>query len=267
MPKREQLLVFSLGYRAALADLIFGRTMVAAGVHFVERRIFPDLDSYLHGIIALDPTYLDVYRYADTLLNLSTIELPPENLRKARDIQELGLKQFPDNMDLWKSSGQFIAYLAPQRLPESESKKEWRAAGARILQHACDLSPSISDLPEICLHSSSLLTKNGEQAAAIQALERLIAIADDPSTRAQAMQRWQALVGKRAARKGNESLKRLSKLKNIDLPYTSRVSYQLMIPPFEPRKCQGRHLLPETQECATSFARWGELSARMRGEN
>src|SRR5690606_23273702 len=100
------------------------------------------LDAYLKGIIGLDPKYLDVYRYADTLLNLSTVEMPKENLDIAREIQERGLKEFPHDPELWLSTGQFISYLAPNRFEDEEKKKAWRLAGAKILQHACDIWPT-----------------------------------------------------------------------------------------------------------------------------
>jgi hypothetical protein len=201
IPREDQLLLLSLGYRAAMADLLFGRTMVQAGVHFSERRVFHHLDAYLKGIIALDPKYLDVYVYADTLLNLSTVVMPPENLRIARDIQERGLKEFPHEPQLWLSVGQFIAYLAPQRLPENEDKREWRLAGARIIEHACDIWSKREVLPDVCMSSATLFSKEGETAAAMRSLERLITIADDERVRARAMEKLRKLSGERAARK------------------------------------------------------------------
>lgn len=263
LPQAEQLILFSLGYRAAAADLLFGRTMVAAGVHFVEKRVFEHLDSYLLAILALDPDYRDVYRYSDALLNLSTVEMPPENLRKARDILERGLRRFPDDAELWLTAGQFMAYLAPQRLPKTEDKEEWRREGARMVQQACSLSAAAGEVSSSCLSSASQLAKHGESAAAIRGLERLIAIADDPATRDQALKRLRLLVGERAAERRRETVKRMEELRASDLPSLSRTRYQLMTPPFNAHDCIQTidERTNRRTECATSFADYGDSIA------
>jgi tetratricopeptide (TPR) repeat protein len=260
LPQAEQLVVFSLGFRAAAADLLFGRTMVAAGVHFVEKRVFQQLDSYLLGIIALDPDYRDVYRYSDALLNLSTVEMPRENLRKTRDILELGLERFPDDAELWQTAGQFLTYLAPPRLPDTEDKEEWKLAGVRMMQHACTLNAASGELSMNCLNSASRLAERGERAAAIHALERLIAIADDAATREQALKRLQVLVGERAAGRRRETLKLMEELRAVDVPSFGRTRYQLLTPPFDARACLDtpNRGIKKTAECATSFARYSE---------
>lgn len=263
IPQEDQLLLLSLGYRAAMADLLFGRTMVQAGVHFSEHRVFHHLDAYLKGIIALDPKYLDVYVYADTLLNLSTVVMPPENLRIARDIQERGLKEFPHDPQLWLSVGQFIAYLAPQRLPENEDKREWRLTGARIIEHACHIWSKHEVLPDVCMSSATLFSREGETDAAIRSLERLIAIADDERVRSRAMEKLRRLSGERAARKVEQSTRTLDGLRAQDLPSVSRLRYQLLSPPFDVAGCLGP---PAAQQatCATSFYARSELLARQR---
>lgn len=252
LPQVDQLVVFSLGYRAAAADLLFGRTMVAAGVHFSERRVFERLDAYLWGIITLDPDYLDVYRYSDALLNLSTVEMPPENLRKARDILEFGLGRFPDQAELWLTAGQFVTYLAPQRLPATEDRNEWRKAGLTMIQRACETYLSSRQVPGPCLRATSQLSEEGETAAAIRSLERFIAIADNPATKRNAIERLEALVGQRAMRRRAASLRQIEELRRSDLPAADRLRYQLLAPPIDARRCL---LKPDAgTECATSFA-------------
>lgn len=253
IPSEAQLVVFSLGYRSAAADLLFGRTMVAAGVHFAERRVFHHLDAYLRGIIALDPKYLDVYRYADTLLNLSTVEMPKENLYIAREIQERGLREFPHEPQLWISTGQFMAYLAPNRFTDEKTKREWRLAAIPILQHACDIWPSREALPDVCLSSSTLYNQAGETDAAIDSLQRLIAVSDDETLRARAAEKLRQLAGERAARKVQESLRHLEPLREGDLPAVNPLRYQLLSPPFDEESCVGESFVRDQLACATSF--------------
>lgn len=264
IPSEDQLVVFSLGYRSAMADLLFGRTMVAAGVHFAEKRVFHHLDAYLKGIIALDPKYLDVYRYADTLLNLSTVEMPKENLAIAREIQERGLKEFPHDPELWLSTGHFMAYLAPSRFTDENMKREWRLAAIPILQHACDIWPTQEALPDTCLSSATLYNQAGEIGAAISSLERLIAVTDDERLRARASEKLRGLAGERAARKVQESLRQLEPLREGDLPAVSPLRYQLLSPPFDERRCVGGKGAFGSLECATSFLDRSDILEKAR---
>ena len=254
MPNPEHLKVFSLGYRAAMADLLFGRTLVDAGTHFVERRVFLHLDAYLDAVVALEPRFRDVYYYADTLLNLSTVEMPRENLRKARNLQERGLKLFPDDPQLWMSAGMFVAYVAPQRLADNEDKDEWKAAGVAMIQHACDVWPKAEITPRVCVSSFGLLEKTGKTEAAIASMERLLAMTDDPQIRSGVLEYLARLTGERAALRREKAAQRMEERQLADLPGLSRTQYQLLVPRTDVRACVGRSLPWALDECASSYA-------------
>lgn len=254
LPNPEHLKLFSLGYRAALADLLFGRTLVAAGMHFSEKKVFEHLDGYLYAIVALEPRYRDVYYYADSLLTLSTVRMPAQNYRTARDLQERGRRLFPDDAQLWISSGQFMTYLAVQWLPEGEDPNEWKRTGAQVIQHACDIWP-YQELPSSCLGVTSVLSRLGEREATIRSLERLIAVSDDPAVRSEATRRIEGLLGEQAREQFHRSVQQTEELRARDLPLLSRAEYQLIGPPWDPTRCSGL-VDPEGEpECRTSFAR------------
>lgn len=251
LPSGEHLKLFSLGYRSALADLLFGRTLVAAGMHFSERQVFEHLDGYLEAIVALEPRYRDVYYYADSLLTLSTVRMPARNYRIARDLQERGRRLFPDDAQLWISSGQFMTYLAVQWLPPEEDPDEWRAAGVKVLQHACDIWP-YQELPASCLGVTSILSRLGEREAMIRSLERLIAVSDDRQVRAEASRRIEALLGEQAREELLRRVQEVELLRARDLPFVSRLEYQLIGPAWDPADCLGR--TEAAPACVTSFA-------------
>src|SRR5262245_10093935 len=79
----EQVVVESLGYRAALADAIFAHVRVSYGLHFQEHRRFEFVGDYLDTVTTLDPTFRDPYRYADTLLVLSPEAPRPADYERA----------------------------------------------------------------------------------------------------------------------------------------------------------------------------------------
>lgn len=265
LPEPEKLSVFTLGYKAAAADLLFGSTLVESGIHFAEHRVFEDLDKYLWAIVSLEPRFYDVYYFADSLLTLSTVEMPAENFVKARRLIEKGLELFPDEPQLWLSSGQFLAYSAPQRIPDSEDKSEWRAAGARVIHHACEIWPRDTPLPIGCVGSARYLSENGEREAEIRSLERMIAVSDDQKVRAQAMTRLAELSNSRDARKRQERLEALAAEQRADFPGLSESRYQLLTPPADPTACVGLSGVDREKSCASSFqARGRRLSLGRR---
>jgi len=247
LARPEQLDVFSLGYRAALADYLFATTLVRAGHHFKSKSNFLELPNYFDAIVHLDPYYLHVYLIADSLLTLNTVLPPPENYRRARTIIEQGLERFPADPELWLSAAQFMLYLAPPWLPAGEDPKEWKARGARLMQRACELSPE--EPPPGCISSTKTLAALGEAQAGADALQRMLALSEDPEFRAQLEQRLASLLSVTERARLEERLVQLSRRRALDLPLATRAEYQMAGPKFAAERC-----LSETDApCPTSF--------------
>src|SRR5690606_2265125 len=107
LPSPEHTRLMSLGYRSALADLVFAHVLVSYGQHFQEKRRFEFVGSYLETMMALDPRFREPYRLADTLLTLQPEPAREEDYRTARRLQERGLEEFPFDSELWLIAGQF----------------------------------------------------------------------------------------------------------------------------------------------------------------
>lgn len=249
LPSPDQLKLFSLGYDAAVADYLFATTLVRAGRSFKGKRLFEHLDQYLNAIVSLDPYFRDVYLFADSLLTLNTVRSPPENYRQARDLLERGLERFPNDAELWLSAGQFILYLAPPWMSDKEDPREWRARGASIIQHACELSAS--EPSPGCLSSLRRLGEAGETEAAIASIERMLVLADDPAFRSALEARLAELVSEARARSFGERAAALARRHMFDLPLASRAAYQILGPSFDGIRCLASS--SPGPECATSF--------------
>ena len=89
LPPSNQLVVMSLGYRSALADLIFAHVLVSSGIHFHEKRAFDLASNYLDAVIALDPKFEAPYRMADGLITLQAKAVSVDAYRQER-IAEMG---------------------------------------------------------------------------------------------------------------------------------------------------------------------------------
>lgn len=264
LPPPEQTVVLSLGYRSALADLIYGHVLVSYGLHFQEKRLFEFVGGYLDTINALDPKFGDPYRVADTLLTLQPKKPPVEHYRKAREILRRGMKELPYDQELWLTAGQFMAYLAPPHLPTVEEKEDFRLEGARRMARACELIGSNKNAPYHCLTAANIFSKAGDRDATQRFLERVLAISDDPELRELALGYLKAIVGERERERVEARHRKLEALMREDFGFVSRDALLVLGPSFDPARCAGS-FGGKRPGCASSYRDYGEeLEAQQR---
>lgn len=253
-PALTQLM--SLGYRAALADLIFAHVLVLHGQHFQEKRLFELAPDYLDTITSLDPKFREPYRLADSLITLQPVAPPKEAYRAAKRIQDRALANFPYDTELWLISGQYMAYLAAPQLPAQEAE-EYRLEGARRLARSCELVGSNENIPHHCITAAALYNKAGQLEAARGFLERVLAVTDDPEIQALAGGYLAKLAGQAERDRAEERALRQRALMAADLSFVSRDTFALLGPRFDTGRCAGA-ALTGTTECSTSFRDWEE---------
>lgn len=257
LPPPQQTVVASLGYRSALADLIFSHVLVSYGMHFQEKRQFEFVGNYLDIVNALDPKFRDPYRFADTLLTLQPKRVPFANYRKAREVLERGLTELPYDTELWSSTGQFLAYVAAPQLPDPNERAAWKLDGARKLVRACELISNNENVPYHCITAARLLDDAGEHAAMAKFLERVLLVNDDPEIAAMARH-----YSREAADSESERRRaRVQKLWGRDLPFVSRSALYVLGPRADLPRCAGL-MDSESPECASSWAVWAERFSR-----
>lgn len=236
LPPPDQLKVAALGYDAAAVDLLWAKTLVEYGLHGQERREFNALPVYLDSILALEPDYEALFRYVDTLLVWRWPQGTEADARAARRYLERGIEARPRDHHVWRRYGEFLAFLAPSFLKDDKDRNEWRHDGARALAMAVELGAD----PDRSLSAATLLTKSGEQEAAIRFLSRAYALADprDP-TREQIAMKLRALKASVA----NESVTRTVQFVETqwkqELGFLTRGEWLLLGPVRDPLGCVG----------------------------
>jgi hypothetical protein len=252
LPPPQQTVVMSLGYRSALADLIFAHMLVSSGIHFQEKRPFEFVGNYLDAINELDPKFEKPYRLADTLLTLQAKRPGAQNFRKARAILERGMKELPFDAALWMSAGQYLAYLGPGGLTDPVEQDEFRLAGARVLAHACELVGDDERLPYQCIVAAGMLTNAGAQEASREFLERVLTVNDNPEIRALATGALAKIAESEAPSRAQARYQRFQHAWGSDLPFVTRGAYLVVGPYWDPALCAGRSM-----SCFTSWRAWG----------
>jgi hypothetical protein len=165
LPSADQLVVASLGYRSALADLLFVNTVISYSLHFQEKRRFEYVGHYLDAVTMLDPTFHTPYMFADTLIVMQAVPARLEDYVKARELLERGMRAFPYDAVLWVNAGQYMAYLAAPYIEDKKLKEQWKLDGARVLARACEFVSTNENIPYHCITAASLFSKAGEREA------------------------------------------------------------------------------------------------------
>lgn len=254
LPSPEQTVVMSLGYRAALADVLYGHVLVSYGLHFQHQRLFEFVGNYLDTINALDPKFRAPYRFADTLLTLQPEPPPLSYYRKAREILERGVRELPEDAELWNNAGQFIAYLAPAHLPTLEQKRAWKRQGALMMARACELYAA-TDVQAHCLTTAGLLTRSGQHRAAIRFLERVVAMSEDPAVRESALRMLGRQLDEQKRERAARRRQRFVDAYRRDAGFLDEDAALIVGPDFDPFRCAGVGRADDPA-CATSWRAW-----------
>jgi tetratricopeptide (TPR) repeat protein len=231
--------------------------LVSYGLHFQEKRLFEYVGEYLETIIRLDPSFRTPYLMADTLLTLEPEAPPQEFYRKARRIQDQGLREFPGDQELWNTSGQFLAYLAPSYLTDFDEKMEYRREGARRLMRACELIGSNDNVPYHCITAANLLSEQGNREAMRQFLERVANTSDDPRIQELASGYLRKVIGAEEAERAAARAARFNTAWKTDLSFVPRSEIHAIGPSFDSAACAGITVDPRPG-CATSWLFWAE---------
>lgn len=261
LPPPKQVVAMSLGYRSALADLIFAHVLVSSGIHFQEKRAFEFVAEYIETVNELDPKFEAPYRMADGLLTLQAKPVSIAAYRRARRILERGMAEFPYNQALWTSAGQFFAYLGPSVFTDPKDQDDWRLAGGRTLARACELVGSNENMPYQCVTAAGLLTRSGAHAASRQFLERMLLVNDDPHIRELVSAMLKKAIGAAERDRVQARQRAFQRAWGTDLPFVTRGAMLAIGPRWDSAACAG------SGECSTSWRDWAAREERLLGES
>ncbi|MEZ4263165.1 MAG: hypothetical protein R3B36_29020 [Polyangiaceae bacterium] len=248
VPPPKELRALSFGYRTAGADLMWAKLVLEYGLHWQDRRAFPEMPRYAEGVLALDPEHPTLFRFLDTMLLYRPGVVTEADVDLARTFLERGTAARPQDPDVWMQYGQFLAFLAPSFIKDEAKIERWRKDGALAMTHAVELGAKA----DLSLAASTLLSKAGERAAAVRHLERAYVLTDDPEERKQIRLKLQLY----AADEQQESAERAAAA--VDQvwrrwPFMSRSGALLLGPRRDPAACAGPASFDRTT-CARDWA-------------
>ena len=233
LPPPAQLRGATLGYRAAAADLLWAKLILEYGLHWQEKRPFPDSVRYIDGVLAVEPTFPPLYEFVDTIL---TYPPPPggtdEDAHTAHAYLERGTRERPYDATVWLRFGQFTAFIAPSFLKDKQEIERWRVEGAKAIARAVELGSDSNR----ALAATTILDKAGERDAAIAQIQRAYAVTDDPTVREEMLLRLGKL---KATADAEQAITVVDRQWHAYYPFLSRGQALLLGPRAPTARCAG----------------------------
>jgi hypothetical protein len=177
LPPPAQLHAATLGWDAAAVDLLWANLLVDYGIHWSEHREMKSVPLYIDTILELDPAYEPAYRFADTMLVYRPLQGTADDARRARAYLERGAVMRPDPARAYLQLGQFLAFIGPSFLTDTDEVEGWRRDGATALGRAVEFGAD----PDMALAASSLLDRAGSPREALRYLQHAYAFTEHPS--------------------------------------------------------------------------------------
>ncbi len=216
LPPTEWLPVFSLGWDAALADLVWLRALVYFGDEFRHGGAVRHVFEYTEAMLALDPDFQAVYRWIGVAGLYRPQAVAPEDMERAIGLMERGVERFPEDGDLAWSLGANLAFELAPVLDDIERANQARARGLPYLMRAVRLGAA----PEwAALSNASLLTRIGRGEQAARHLEEMYLSVSDPATRERIAERIRDLRARNEAEAFVVAMEELEARRTAELPY------------------------------------------------
>lgn len=232
LPPQNALVLFSLGHRAALADLIWMKALVYFGEELYHRGDVSNLFRYTDAMLALDERFVRVYRWVASAAIYRTGDVTIDDVHKAIAYLERAARLFPDDPNVAWDLGATYAYELAPMLPIGPAREEARRKSLDYLEMAALHGAGPAWLG---LQTAGQLNSLGKKEQAVRHLQDLYATATDPAIKAQLEQKLAALQTEAYVEAMRAAYNDLETNHARDFPYLNTSLYLLVgrRPPFD----------------------------------
>ncbi|MCK5799541.1 MAG: hypothetical protein KAI47_20260 [Deltaproteobacteria bacterium] len=229
LPPPAVLRSLSFGYNELFADLIWIQTITYFSDHLTTDRQLPFIDRYLRVSLALDPHIKGLFRYGAAMLTTIPRGNPP--ILQAINLLRRGHRLFPRDYHLPLRIG--TAYMIDLHTQDAAQRRRWKEEGANWIHRAILLG---AKQPWLASLAAQVFTREGKRHVAIQRLQEIFAITQDPATRKQIALKLRQLKAANLVlelRKNRKALARAQR--DAGLFYVSTDLFTLLrLPPLGP---------------------------------
>jgi hypothetical protein len=227
LPPSDYLVIGSLGYRSALADLVWMKALVYYGEELGHRGDVKNLYRYGDSVLALDPQFKRVYRWIASCALYRTGEITARDARAAIRYLEVAARLFPDDGELAWDLGANYTY---ELVPLLEDPAERKLALQKGLEYLEAAALRRAGPAWLVLQTAGELQQLGRVEQAIRHLEDVYATASDAGVRARIEQQLSALRSEAYTQAMRRTSEELDAARKRDFPYLDTTLYMLVGP-------------------------------------
>jgi hypothetical protein len=225
--------IVSLGYREALADLLWVRALGYVGGDDDRASSTRQL---VESIVALDPRFQRIYAWGGLAMSAIGTGAAEADYLAAIAVLERGAREFPNDFRIPLYAGEI--YVTNLHTDDPDKARAWQTAGARWLERAVRVPGAPKTVATLAAH---LRTKLGQREQAIRDLRELILYTNDREQRDRLVKKMAQLQGSSSDAIDYEltvAARRFQEAWDRDRPELPPTMYLLVGPPlpsfFEP---------------------------------
>ncbi|EDM73835.1 hypothetical protein PPSIR1_16275 [Plesiocystis pacifica SIR-1] len=224
LPPPQHLQPMSLGYREALADLIWIRAVIFAGDR-IGATNYSWIMEYLEAIYTLSPQFRRPYAWGGVAFIYSGEAIDRDMVDRAIELYRRGIAHFPEDHELLFALGMLLTRDVQSVAGYDEVERELAMEeGTALIRKAAAFGAP----PLVRQLAATLVTQGGADQLAIQFLESQLMQAEDEEHRRLLRQKLESVVGEA----GFEQVQRLradfEAEHQADLPYVHPDLYVLL---------------------------------------
>lgn len=182
LPSPDTLVATSFGYREALADLLWMKTLIYFSDELVHRGDKENLLRYAEALLGLDPYFQRIYRWVGTMVLYRKGKPSREDMLDAVVYLERGFELFPDDGELAWTLGATYAYELTQFEDDPADRETYRLKGHDYIRIAV-LKGAAPDW--LASATARHFAKVGRKEEALKHLREVHAVARKPGDRKQ----------------------------------------------------------------------------------
>lgn len=219
LPPPQFLSVLSMGFRDALADLIWCRSLVYFGEEMSRQSTVKHAFDYVDAVLTLSPDFRSAYAWAATVAVYRPVTPNVEDGMRGLTYLERALKRWPNDGELHWDYGSMLRFEVAPLLPKGPEKDRLLAMAAPHLATAASLGAGPAWL---AINSSSLMERLGQNEQAIRHLEEVYGTVQDEKVK--------RVIEERLASLRSQAFVEALKAANQKIEASRRKSYPYLTP-------------------------------------
>ncbi len=212
-PQMAPLFIGLVG-RELTADLFWIRTLIYAGSTIGETGGYQQLEQLINAVIRADRKFRPIYKFASYEITFRNEVATQEEFRLSAQYVEQGIKEFPDNYDLFWIGG--LRYYLDLYSKDPVENRKFKERGAELIEEAMRKPDAPSHLATLAV---SLRTKLGQRDRAISDLKQMIQMTENPLDREKLISRLRFLSSDDVANEVAQAAESFEVTHRRTLPY------------------------------------------------